>query len=372
MYQKTDYQSIQKHIDENSKFLKINSNDIYPGEGYEYKNNSDAPLFGCSWATNCHLAAFYHEYSHAIEIAETEPERLLNNYYNLNYKTTVNVFGVNYDSPITSQATERECRVIAIQAKLYSHIFKINEKEALETTVNEMLSSLRLMEDRFLIPIKNKEESLNNKEKERDEYCKNYIEKYYNNLSINWIIEKIEIVSDYRNYKNWPNEKLEKNAFHYVYLEDLKEYVNPYSPWIDLESPITEEEIQNCLNNQEEKLIETPLWIKLRNKQERIENREKHIQKIAYFVKNPPNKPISIDVGIPSMHMPSYIIEDGNHRLAASFFKQRKMIKAFISGESNFIKEMNLYGPNVFERELEKRYEKNELKNDNIKKLKLK
>jgi hypothetical protein len=48
-----------------------------------------------------------------------------------------------------------------------------------------------------------------------------------------------------------------------------------------------------------------------------------------------------IDVGVPSMGCcPSWIIDDGNHRLAAAFFCHYEWIEALLSGSTDRMREL--------------------------------
>lgn len=62
-----------------------------------------------------------------------------------------------------------------------------------------------------------------------------------------------------------------------------------------------------------------------------------HAGRIAYFVVNEPKKPILIDVGVEGFDLPSWIIDDGNHRLCGSIFAGREHIAADISGNCDLI-----------------------------------
>lgn len=65
-----------------------------------------------------------------------------------------------------------------------------------------------------------------------------------------------------------------------------------------------------------------------------------HIWRVAYLVVNPDPRPIFVDVGIPHMGVYiDWIVDDGNHRLAAAIFRQDKTIPASISGCVRTIRE---------------------------------
>jgi hypothetical protein len=68
---------------------------------------------------------------------------------------------------------------------------------------------------------------------------------------------------------------------------------------------------------------------------------EKHAARIAFLILNEDATPIEIDVGVPHMgcHV-EWIIEDGNHRLAAAIFRKDEYIKANISGSTAYASEL--------------------------------
>jgi len=68
-------------------------------------------------------------------------------------------------------------------------------------------------------------------------------------------------------------------------------------------------------------------------------DREKHLRRVAFFVVNPDPTPIGIDVGF-GFDDERWIVHDGNHRLAAAFYRRDKTISAGISGSLDVIKEL--------------------------------
>ena len=117
-----------------------------------------------------------------------------------------------------------------------------------------------------------------------------------------------------------------------------------------MESPITKEEVLECLRRGEEELVKTPLALELSFSDTPMDLpllRENHIKKIAYFVKHEPQERVSLDVGIPSMGcFVEYFIQDGNHRFAGSIIAGREMVACGISGDLSHIKELGLWHPN--------------------------
>lgn len=98
IYEDTDFESIKTHIRENKNVFKISEDDIFSSEGYEFKNNDyTKPLFGTKFAMYHQLAAFYHEYAHAVDISMEDPHRLLRRSFGMHYQTTVTVFDREYE-----------------------------------------------------------------------------------------------------------------------------------------------------------------------------------------------------------------------------------------------------------------------------------
>lgn len=66
-----------------------------------------------------------------------------------------------------------------------------------------------------------------------------------------------------------------------------------------------------------------------------IVNRYNHAKRVAYLVQNPiTDEPIEIDVGCPAFgHFTRWIVEDGNHRLAAAIYRNDRHIYANIQGQ---------------------------------------
>lgn len=155
--------------------------------------------------------------------------------------------------------------------------------------------------------------------------------------------------------------ELEKDAHHVINIKKLQEYCDPLSCWMDLIKPITKEEVLKCVADGKAELAFTPDFYSSSfgkgKDMSADEKREAHIKKIAFFVVNESNKPIDIDVGVPSMggHV-SYMVDDGNHRFAGAIIKGDKEIKAKVMGEEAYARELGLWNPDVKMIELQKRY----------------
>ena len=157
-----------------------------------------------------------------------------------------------------------------------------------------------------------------------------------------------------------PQQDVERQAWHEVDVATLVGMHNPLRAWSELKSPIRASEVHECLKAGQEELTETPLWSELAFGKASLsddEIRRRHVAKIAYFVRNPPQTPISIDVGIPSMGcFTSCLVDDGNHRLAGAMLAKHPTIRARVGGAVSHAKELGLWNPNAYERELTRRW----------------
>jgi hypothetical protein len=112
---------------------------------------------------------------------------------------------------------------------------------------------------------------------------------------------------------------------------------NPFSNivwWASCVTPITHQEIKEAIDNFrfEESPREDSICDPL--------PREFHIKRIAYLVVYGWDDPIEIDVGVPELCCNiDWIIIDGNHRLAAAFYREEKSIASNCSGSLSHIKE---------------------------------
>lgn len=117
-----------------------------------------------------------------------------------------------------------------------------------------------------------------------------------------------------------------------IALSKLKDY-NPFKNqvWLGLIRPISIEEVEECMDNKwyaEYPLVGHDI------------DREEHASRIAYLVVNGWDDEIQIDVGVEGLTMPQWIISDGNHRLAAAFYREDEFIECDLSGEVTKIKEL--------------------------------
>ena len=353
------YSEIINHLKEKYEILGLTEKDVFKGEGYSnrFLNNNGSnfeieysivPKIGISAAGIKSYYTLYHDYAHMIDFVEKQPERLLKNSFDLNYKTKVKVFDEEYEQPTTYKAVQREIRVMAIQTKLMAHNFDIDENLLALHMIKESLSSLEYMEDFLNIPV-----DKNIPHKDKKSIRLKIIEKEYinclKNLSLKEILEKTKKVKEIRNIENWLLDDIIDKSFYNIPVSELSERCDVWSCWQHLEKPITEKEIEECLKRNKEELVDTESL----EREEPI-NKKKlrlaHIKKIAYFVKNGFDNPIDIDVGFPELNAPNlgHIITDGNHRLAAAIYRKDKGIKANIHGSTDYIKESGLYYPNAF------------------------
>lgn len=359
IFNKKTKQEISAHITENKNKIHTSMDDVCFKEGYEHVDDGLVPKYGARWADEFTFLAIYHEIAHAIEIVDTDPERLFFPFFGMQTTTQIEIFGRFYDNCITTQATERECRVHAIQAKLMANVFNLDEKEVLDYILEDSVSALYLMHDFLNIKTPLNIDKKKEKDKYRMDWIRNEVVNYHKNLDIDDIYKKLKEIKKFRNIDDWSLDQLDEYSYHNVDVEQLKSLCNPLSSWAEQEKPLTEEEITK--SDLEALLGETPLWseIDLNNTSEIEKNRARHIQKIKYFIENKHKKPIDIDVGIPDMGcVIDHIITDGNHRFSADVITKTKIVKAKIMGSESYAKELGLWCPNIFMEKIEEIYKK--------------
>jgi len=117
-------------------------------------------------------------------------------------------------------------------------------------------------------------------------------------------------------------------------LRQYSAFKNPV--WFEVTKPITKKEVAGAIRAGF--FLDRPLNGGQNFLPEGI--RTLHIWRVAYLVVNPDPQPIFVDVGIPHMgvHI-DWIVDDGNHRLAAAFYRGDKTIPASIAGCTRTIRE---------------------------------
>jgi hypothetical protein len=113
--------------------------------------------------------------------------------------------------------------------------------------------------------------------------------------------------------------------------------LRPWSPfancvWGDMTRALSLLEVQRALDHQ--RFIKTPLTPKRHH-------RWQHAGRVAYLSLTGWSDAIVVDVGVPSLgHHVGWLIQDGNHRLAAAFFRCDPTILVSASGEVKSILEL--------------------------------
>lgn len=104
-------------------------------------------------------------------------------------------------------------------------------------------------------------------------------------------------------------------------LSEITKFCNPFEVpvWWELKTPITIEEIKEAIENESYKNANKPF-------SKMFPNRENHINRIAYLVKHPATDPIEIG------SEGNWLINDGNHRLAAAIYRGDKTIEVSFYG----------------------------------------
>lgn len=111
---------------------------------------------------------------------------------------------------------------------------------------------------------------------------------------------------------------------------------NPFTHviWRGLAGPVTRDEVAAAIRAGV--LRKTPL------RPQDGATRLVHHRRIGFLVLNPDPRPLDIDVGVPELagYRPVWPIADGNHRLAAAFYRGDLTIEADIGGSLKHAREL--------------------------------
>ena len=81
------------------------------------------------------------------------------------------------------------------------------------------------------------------------------------------------------------------------------------------------------------------------NASEKLKTAKDHAARIAYLVKYGWSDAISLDIGIPSLNCyTDWMIDDGNHRVAAAIYRGDQYILAGVNGCNDYM--LELFGVN--------------------------
>lgn len=107
--------------------------------------------------------------------------------------------------------------------------------------------------------------------------------------------------------------------------------------WNEFDYPLTREEVRQAIEDGD--LEPAPMDLYRTDTKKGF--RRQHAARVAWLVLNGWSDAIYIDVGIPSMgHVPDWPLEDGNHRLAASFYRGDQTINVSIGGDLDYAEEL--------------------------------
>lgn len=66
-----------------------------------------------------------------------------------------------------------------------------------------------------------------------------------------------------------------------------------------------------------------------------------HAARIAFLIEHEATDAIEVDVGVPALnYWPSWMVLDGNHRLAAAIYAKRPMILTNVGGQLDYAKRL--------------------------------
>lgn len=129
----------------------------------------------------------------------------------------------------------------------------------------------------------------------------------------------------------------------------IQRFCDPFKGcWIELNRPLSTQDVQRCLDRDDADLQEPWRCVHDALAIPQAELRRRHAAKVAWFVLYGFQDPIQLDVGVPSLGCyPSWLVQDGNHRLAAAIFRRTvlqedPMLPVEISGSISFAKELGL------------------------------
>jgi hypothetical protein len=137
----------------------------------------------------------------------------------------------------------------------------------------------------------------------------------------------------------------------------LQEQCDPLAdpPWEDCDEPITLEDIRQAITSgkleasparYEQLKLVPPIGCEPLDTPEK--HRRYHIERIAYLAVNGWDDSIDLDVGVPSMQCyVDWIVQDGNHRLAAALYRKDEVISAMVGGSIEY--GFELFGVDVKE-----------------------
>lgn len=148
--------------------------------------------------------------------------------------------------------------------------------------------------------------------------------------------------------KAWYERSLDswnlRTDIHELSVARLSVVANPFrhDPWGI--GPLTRLTVTRAINRLRQKYsrrgdkpMAGPCWAMKGSKRER---RRWHVERVAWLVVYGWDDPIEIDVGVPSLGcFPDWIVQDGNHRLAAAIYLGRRTILASCGGQQSAIDE---------------------------------
>ena len=116
-------------------------------------------------------------------------------------------------------------------------------------------------------------------------------------------------------------------------VKKIAKHCNPFKgfPWE--EGEVRKADVTKALK--ENRLVATP-------------DGTDHAGRIAYLVLNEAFDAIEVDVGIPAIgYAPHWMVQDGNHRLAAAIYAKRESILASVAGQIDYAS--SLFGVDIAE-----------------------
>lgn len=151
----------------------------------------------------------------------------------------------------------------------------------------------------------------------------------------------------------FPRKSSEGDPIQWVRTSHLREFCDPFAAvcWLGIATPVRLDDVRAALDAGSRAYSgPAPEDTHARNGAAPwLRSRREHVRRIAWFVANGFQQPLSIDVGVPSLgcHV-GWIVQDGNHRLAAGIFRQETMgedpwLPLVVSGSIAYARECGLW-----------------------------
>lgn len=118
-------------------------------------------------------------------------------------------------------------------------------------------------------------------------------------------------------------------------VSKLQQLCNPYGCDLWNVGPISRHEVETAILTGALESLPIP------PNRKQLQYHNLHVRRIAYLVTHGWSDAIEVDIGIPSHgYFPSWVVQDGNHRLAAAIFRGDESILGTVCGSIDYGQEV--------------------------------